>query len=317
MRLLAKYRQVTFEQILLIYVYQHRKVSLQEFGTIELTQLVPDAEVIKKEKALPIQGLEFKHQPSVQTDPEFVTFYAEQKGRIRPLASSDIDMYLLQAKQIVNIGNPFEIAGLGKILKNDDGSLRMAPGYYTIPLAVGTNKPPTLRERVQAPVLPKGIGESEKTARFSKKQLSQAAILAGAALLIALFVWAIIKFVVPMFGTSANENTAANDTVQPDTTLATNTDDAATRPANIIASADTATVRPWKVFLREGKPLPEVLKAAERYKSYGMATTIETTDSVNYNLYLPLQAAAKDTAFKRDSLRKWFARPVRLVPLNP
>lgn len=319
MRLLAKYRAVTFEQILLIYIYQHKKVALQEFGTITLTEQLPDAEMIKKDRAMPVQGLEFKHLPSVQTDPEFITFYAEQKGRIRPLAASDIDMYLLQAKQIVNIGNPFEIAGLGKIIKNDDGSLRMVPGYYTIPLAVGTNKPPTLRERVQTPVLPAAGADGDKPARVSKKQLSQAVILGGAALLIALFVWAIIRFVVPMFGSPAADSTTDTEAVvQPDTSGANST---ALTPGPITGAdstmaADTTAITLWKAYLRNKKTLEEVQKAQLRYKSYGMNTNIETADSITYNLYITIHAAAKDTAYKRDSLRKWYARPVKLVPMN-
>lgn len=309
---------MTFEQILLIYVYKHKKVSLQEFGTIELTELIPDAEVIKKEKTLPIQGLEFKHLPSVETDPEFITFYAEQKGRIRPLAASDIEMYLLQAKQIVNIGNPFEIPGLGKIIKIDDGSLRMVPGYYTIPLPLGTNKPPTLRERVQKPVLPAEGADGDKPPRLSKKQLSQAMILGSAAILITLFVWAIIKFVVPMFDSPTDENTTDIEAVvQPDSSgingssLIPNT----TNSADSIITDSTALTM-WKAYLRSNKTLEEVQKAQSRYKSYGMNTNIETTDSITYNLYITIQAAAKDTAYKRDSLRKWFARPVKLVPMN-
>jgi hypothetical protein len=123
-----------------------------------------------------------------------------------------------------------------------------------------------------------------------------------------------------MFGTTANNSTAGTEAVvQPDTTQGTDTGNTAALPApnNSPAANDTALVRPWKVYLRVNKPMAEVYKAADRYKSYGMNTTVEPKDSAIGNLYLVIQAAPKDTAFKRDSLRKWFARPIRLVPMNP
>ncbi|MCU0388938.1 MAG: hypothetical protein MUE71_10060, partial [Chitinophagaceae bacterium] len=178
---------VTFDQILLLYVYQHKKISLNLFGTIELEGAIPDPEIIRKEKQLPIEGLKFTFDPHVTTDEAFVHFYAFEKGRIIPLSASDIEAQLLMARQIVNIGNPYEIAGLGKIVKMDNGKLTMIPGYFTIPPVSGSGRPVVLKERVQQAPLPKVERKEEKL--VNNRKVGQTIIISGAILVVALIVW--------------------------------------------------------------------------------------------------------------------------------
>jgi hypothetical protein len=302
---------VTFEQILLLYIYKYKKLSLDLFGTIELESNVPDPEILKKEKSIAIEGLKFTFDPLIKTDEAFIQFYASEKGKIIPLAISDIELQLHQAKQIVNIGNPFDIPGIGKIVKMDDGKLTIQPGFFTIPPVSGSGRPVVLRERVAAAPLPKGERET-KSDNLTQKQ-KQIIFLSGIGVLALLVIWAFIKYAIPLFqGSQKNDEVAV---VTADTST-TQTQDTLYRPdANTIAATpDSNALQPWKAIIGTALTLSTAQDRLGKLQSYGHNVMLESKDSNNYLLYLPLSATIRDTAQKRDSLAKFFAFPVRIEP---
>lgn len=310
---------MNFEQILLLYLYREKKVTLQEFGTIELTAQVPDPDLLKKEKQLPVEGLKFHYDRYAVTDKEFIQFYAEQKARIISLATSDIDIHLVQAKQIVNIGNPYDIPGIGKILKNDNGTLGMIPGYYTAPPAPGSGRPATLRERDKQPAIPPATEAALDGGmrRLRREKIKIYSLLVGAVLLVGAAIWAFVVYVLPAI--TEDSNTMVAETVMPN---APDTTTSATAPPQ---APDSTTVPVpgaanqilWKAYIRRFTNAGLANEVMNKYKSYGMNAVLETKDTNDLRIYIPIQAALSDTAFKRDSLRKWFARPVTLERMAP
>lgn len=307
---------MTFEQILLLYLYTHRKVSLNLFGTIELDNAIPDPDTVKKERTLPVEGLKFSFDPQIATDEEFIKFYAYEKGRILSLSSSDIEAQLGMARQIVNIGNPFEITGVGKIVKMDNGNLTIIPGYFTIPPESGSGRPTPLRERVQTVPLPKGEGGKEALGSPKIKfgiLLGIAGAIAGAAILI----WAFIKFGLPLFqkndATEKDVAIPSTDTIQKLSPVNSSEIDSSARPDNaeMPASGDDNLIT-WKAYISKTNQKNFAEERLTRYKGYGHNAVLESIDSSEYLIYIPIKSAISDTAKKRDSLSKFFAFPVRL-----
>jgi len=303
---------VTFDQILLLYVYQHKKISLNLFGTIELEGTIPDPELIRREKQIPIEGLKFTFDPHVITDEAFTHFYASEKGRIIPLSASDIEAQLLMARQIVNIGNPYEIAGLGKIVKMDNGKLTILPGYFTIPPISGSGRPAVLRERVQQAPLPKVDRREERAA--NNRKIGQVVIIAGALAGLALIVWAVFKFVLPTLQDNSAKTAVsvvpAEDTIQ--TVAATNP----VVDTSTLQPIDSMAVRNWKAYISETTIKQFANDKLKRYKSFGHNVELETLDTNRFLIYINLQSASTDTARYRDSLARFFAFPVTIVPKN-
>lgn len=304
---------MTFDQILLLYVYQHKKISLNLFGTIELGGAIPDAEIIRKEKQMPIEGLKFTFDPHVVTDESFIHFYASEKGRIIPLSASDIEAQLLMARQIVNIGNPYEIAGLGKIVKMDNGKLTMLPGYFTIPPVSGSGRPAVLRERVQQAPLPKADRKEEKAA--DNRKLAQGLAISGVVVVIAILIWAIFKFVLPMM---QGKEQQAEVSVSPTTSDTIS----AVQPNPVVDSTispvrDSATLLNWKAYISETSKKAFADDKLKRYQSFGHNVEMESPDSNRFLIYINLQSTIADTARQRDSLSKFFAFPVTIVAKNP
>ncbi|MCC6762003.1 MAG: hypothetical protein IT252_12350 [Chitinophagaceae bacterium] len=303
---------MTVEQLITLFVYQHGEISLQGIGHIRLLDAVPDAEYIQKNKSVPITGIEFKHVKTAATSPDFIRFYATQRGKIASLAENDIEAYLSMAVQFLNIGNPFEIKGLGALAKNKDGVLSLTPGYF---LAIKAEEAMgKLKERhVEDPAHhgPGAAYDEEKRNRMSPQTKGILAIVL-LVLLVVVGWWMYKAFV-------ATPETASTESLSPvntDTLVAQQVDSAATaQPAP--ALPDSLQPRNWKVIFRETSNVKKaiVLNQFDTLKQQLKTPVyLETTDSVRFTFYTISSSAVKDTAQLRDSLRRYFKRPVRLSP---
>lgn len=303
---------MTVEQLITLFVYQHGEISLQGIGQIRLLDAVPDAEYIQKNKSVPITGIEFKHLKTAATSPDFIRFYATQRGKIASLAENDIEAYLSMAVQFLNIGNPFEIKGLGALAKNKDGVLSLTPGYF---LAIKAEEAMgKLKERHVEDPAHQGPGaayDEEKRNRMSPQTKGILAIVL-LVLLVVVGWWMYKAFV-------ATPETASTESLSPvntDTLVAQQLDSAATaQPAP--ALPDSLQPRNWKVIFRETSTVKKaiVLNQFDTLKQQLKTPVyLETTDSVRFTFYTISSSAVKDTTQLRDSLRRYFKRPVRLLP---
>lgn len=297
-----------------MYMYQQRKLSLNLFGTITLEGDIPEYDVIRKEKALPVEGLSFTFNPNVATDQEFIHFYASEKGKFIPLAASDIDLQLIQAKQIVNIGNPFDFPGIGKIIKKDDGRLTIIPGFYSIPPASGSARPIQLSEKAVRSEKHAGDRETEKNTDPGHKR-KQWMILGAVAVLVVVVAWSLVKFVWPEL--QKTSGTQDIPVVQADTSrpvLSEVNERVVTDSINLLS--DSLRVREWKAYISKNKTLPAAETKLRKYISYGHNAFLESADSNKHFIYLKVSAPTTDTAKLRDSLRIFFDFPVKIVPLQ-
>lgn len=298
---------MTFEQLLVKYFYQHKKVSLQGLGTITLASSVPDAETIHKNRYIKVEGISFDYNLKSNTDEAFISFFAQQRGKIKPLAESDIESHLQLVRQLINIGNPYEVAGMGSFEKQNNGSVQLTPGYYVVPTADGVGQPGKLKERADIPDK-RRIDEEEPSGGISantKKLL--VAVLAVLILIVAgWFVWGFIankSSETNVSAVSGDSNQAVVDTpvVIKDSSV----------PSTPVQATSSSGVVQWKAYFRHITDKQDALK---KFKFYVGNPTVkmETSDSVSFHLYVQFESAVADTAFKRDSLRKFFARPVTL-----
>lgn len=298
---------MTVEQLITIFVYQHGEISLQGIGRIRLTDAVPDSEYLQKNKSVPITGIEFTHQKTATTSPEFIRFYAAQRGKIASLAENDIEAALIMALQFLNIGNPFEIKGLGTLSKNKDGLLTLTPGYFmAIKAEEAAGK---LKERQVEE--PSGSAMEQDTRR---KLSPIVKLVLGILLFVLLAVagWWMYK----AFVAAPNNSTELTATIPAtDTMVAQQIDSSAiVQPAVL---PDSLQPRNWKVIFRETSTVKKdiVLNQFDTLKmQLKTPVYLETTDSVRFTFYTISNSAVKDTAQLRDSLRRYFKRPVKLLP---
>jgi hypothetical protein len=302
---------VTFEELLVKYIYQNKKLSLEGFGTVTLTSAVPDAEMIHKNRHIPVEGLSFEHNFRTTTDDNFVAFFAQQKGKIKPLAMSDIESHLQLARQLLNIGNPYIVDGIGSFEKQNNGSVLLVPGFYAVPFSDNTALPGRLKERAEAPPERRRGEEPEAGSGGLSNNVKRALILVLTILIVAVAGWFIWSKFVGDPASNTTPVTPSSDTVS-------------VLPAGLIPATDTnaavqqtsATAIPkWKAYFRQ---ITEKQDALKKFKMYAGNKTVmmETADSVTFKLYVLIESPVADTARKVDSLSKFFARSVRIEPAN-
>jgi hypothetical protein len=243
-----------------------------------------------------------------------VKYYATQRGKIASLAQNDIEAYLNMATQFLNIGNPFEIKGLGTLSKINDGTLLMTPGFFVL----------TKDEEAIGKLKERQIDVDEKTgANFYGEKEQQSGplikILLGAMLVLIVAAggwWLYSSFIKSK--PASEETTAGNaDTLLvPQANVAIDSP-AVTSPNQVAPALDSSTVVSWKAYFRStsGKDSAVALFASLK-KKMNTPFFMDTQDSVTFSYYVQLQSAIKDTAFKRDSVRRFFQRPIKLEKMQ-
>jgi len=306
---------VTIEQIVAKYLYQHKVVTLPGIGKIELTGAIPDPELTAKNKQITLDGIVFTDDASSPMDESFVAFFAQQRGKMKPLALSDIESHLQLARQMINIGNHYEIPGIGTISKQRDGKLILVPGAFVNPSA----EPAEIR--AQATALRDRTLQEKALSHEQEEEVSagmaagtkRILILAAVVLLVAAGAWMIYHYY-PSASENATVETPVTDTVQPGAQQIPVADTSRVEADSNLAPliTDTLAILSWKAIIREFGSKEEAL---QRYRTFSrMATPVmmETSDSVTFRMYIMLQSAIADTTRKVDSLSKFYARRVKL-----
>ncbi len=119
-------------QLLVQYLYTNRKMSLPGLGifTLDKSVILPD-EHDRNLHSTP-NAVQFQNANIVAADKELISFICEQTGKIKPLAISDLDSYLNLGMEMLNIGKPFYLEGIGTITKNKAGKFDFSPGEYSL-----------------------------------------------------------------------------------------------------------------------------------------------------------------------------------------
>jgi hypothetical protein len=93
------------------------------------------ATVIPEEYSKDLLGhplaIDFKASNIQQVDPDLVEFIRVNTGKIRPLATADLESYITLGQELLNIGKPFYLEGIGTLTKTQDGRLEFSPGEFT------------------------------------------------------------------------------------------------------------------------------------------------------------------------------------------
>jgi hypothetical protein len=119
-------------QLLSQYLYQTRKIDLPGIGSFTLDPAVVIPQESDKVGQVPATGITFKNANIAVPDDALISFIKEHTGKMKSLAAADLDFYLTTGKQLLNIGKPFYLEGIGTLVKNKEGRLDFTPGDYLI-----------------------------------------------------------------------------------------------------------------------------------------------------------------------------------------
>src|SRR6185437_4848073 len=77
-------------------------------------------------------AVQFQNANITTADKDLIPYFVANTGKITPLATSDLDSYLTLGMEMLNIGKPFYLEGIGTITKSKTGKFDFSPGEYTV-----------------------------------------------------------------------------------------------------------------------------------------------------------------------------------------
>jgi len=290
---------VKIEQLIVQYLYANKKVTLQGIGTFKLdpSVVLPGENDKEKHFVMPENAFEFEYNLKAEEDDGLIKFIVEHTRKILPLASADLDSYVMLAKQFLNIGKPLVIEGVGTIQKNQLGDYHFIPGNFITPKI--DDFPKQLREKRDESVSFESEGRTDNSRRN---------LLIGISTLVLILAGLGIYYVLiynkntepePFVQTEAHppaDTTKTDSPIQPaiDTTVKIDPP---------IVAADGTNFR---IIIKSYAASIAAKKAYDRLTYYGHKLELIKIDSFKYELAMPFKTPLSDTLRAKDSLRRFF-----------
>ncbi len=287
------------------YLYHHKRLDLPGIGSflLDTTTDIP-ADNPRQQKPALLEGVSFEPGTALAEPPELINYISSKTGKIKALASADLDSHLELAKQFLNIGKPFLFEGIGT-LSRIKGEYTFVPGHTIMEQVKDTQSRTAGHTYEEQPADYKQVLFNKKKETPWKKPLSVLLVIAG----IGLAVWG---------GYTVYKNSSGNKQAATDTSTVKNEN-----PVNQSAN-DTGEQKPqgsdttiqavvptaplpagmWK-FVVETAAKDRALKRFGKLQTIGVKSVqMETKDSVTFKIYFALPASVADTARIMDSLRR-------------
>lgn len=254
--------------------------------------------------------ISFRYNRYEVTNRELIEFISEKTGKSVSVIKGAIDAYLSMIRQMVNIGNPYTLQGIGTIKLANTGE------YIFVPL-----DPSTPKKQRSSSV---GMMSAEKSSKNTNK-----IILFAIAISIVIGIAGVIGWGGYHFVTQNILNRSA------DTATAHPLNEIPLSPAAIVAdsgSVDTGlaitstpkavpdSVERTFMFVYETTSSPaRAEKRTAQLQGYGNPAAYDSVTENGksvYRLFLKIQSAARDTASKRDSIKKFLQKEIIVLPLQ-
>jgi hypothetical protein len=322
------------DNLLAQYLYQYKKLSLTGIGIFTLDDSAVLSDDNAKTKA-PIEGISFVSKPIGQFDDSLIEFIKLQTGKMKALAQADLDSYVMLAHQFLNIGKPFYLEGIGTLQKNRDGSFNFHPGT-SLPVKSDENDPKKKQGSAD-----ETNAANEKT-NINYRGLILGAGIIATLLVVAWGGYYLYNKNTDNNNAAQNSNvrimadSQVTKNIAPDTANqqpnTTSSAPAATPPATTAnPPATQATSRPtvnppttmihaptnqtpengFKFVLetphkRRALKRFENIKDSKMLEDFDSKIQMETTDSVNFKIFIVVPCQAADTTHYKDLLNAWY-----------
>ena len=287
------------EQLIVQYLYSNKKVTLQDIGAFSIASEVHIPEDSDKDIVLPVDSIKFVYDPKAPVDDGLVAYIMEATRKIKPLAFSDLESFIILNKQFLNIGKPLVFEGMGTLQKTQIGdySFTQATTSHVINEEMPKLITEKLKEKVTfaTPQKEKNTGNN-KTAMW----IVLAIIIVGAALATMYFM-----------NKNNNDSAVANATnVETIDTLPTQpNDDTAAINLNkpmVAAPQNVNDSNSFYIVIKEFSDFAAADKSLKKLTSYGNKLTLTTKDSLTYKLRMAFMNPISDSLKIKDSLSKFF-----------
>jgi len=286
------------QDLLFAYLSEQKHLSLPGIGIFEISDA--ESQPAEKDDTQENYTILFTPDKNTGTEESLLLFLKERTGKMKALAQSDLDSFIYNGQQLLNINKPFDIPGIGVIQRSSGG---------IVSFQQGTAKPEMfLNDRTKKLVHTHGTETSIhnehkiSSSVFSTSQKKEF-IVFGIIIAAALLIWIVYLQI------SAN---AENEKIQDDA----DTTIQEIQPSVPVPATDTANTIDITTpkdsiigFELAGKYTPyidTIFKYYSLYKKKGHTVRIDSSDNKNPRLLFRFSRPLKDTTYVSDSMRLWY-----------
>lgn len=299
------------DSLLAPFLYQNRKLYLQGIGLFTLDAGLTYEEEQAKDKAIP-SGIRFTKQSDPEAWQALVDHIHAQTGKMKPLAEADLNSSLAEVIQVLNIGNPYYFEGIGTLQKIKDGSFNFIPGAAAVPTADEMSV--KAAELKRSSVFTADLESSPSGGGSAGRILVALAIFLTLALVAGGGYYLYHKNADPAEAVQAPApQQVASVVPNPDSLAKQQAKDSLPELKETVAApADTAKAAGYKFIFettdRKNRALKRYtqLKGATVLKEFNNQVSMETSDSVTFNIYTTINCQAADTNRVKDELNAWY-----------
>jgi hypothetical protein len=300
------------------FLYTQKRLELPGIGSFTLeNDIVLETDKNKHNKSLVLEGVTFQFNRSAKEDPDLIAFISEHSGKIKALASADLNSHLELARQFLNIGKPFLFEGIGSLVKTQTGEFSFTPGQV-----IYERIEPAAHRGFGKELIPEEAAGDYKSVLYNKP--ARAAWKKPAAIGLIL-----LGFGLAIWGGYTVYKKNADKTKEEETVVSTGEKEAVQDQTQQTAdqssqNTDTITktaVTPQPTIIPAGTT-KFILELAEkerafyrfnRLKTFQWPVQMETKDSSLFTLYMLLPVVPADTTRVLDSLSRLNGKRVYIV----
>jgi hypothetical protein len=288
------------------FLYKTRRLALPGIGifTIDKSFVLPD-ENDPDSRSLP-NGVQFQNANVQVPDNDLIAYITEHTGKIKPLAISDLESYLTLGMEMLNIGKPFYLEGIGTITKGKAGKFDFSPGEYALvreDMASGGSDQARHRK-------PEADTPGPATPALQNRNLIRGLAIIAALIIVGWGGWLLYKKAATP---DINNETPADTSVAAADSSRNKTD--SLKPslpdtAHHVAGAGDSVLYKFIIL-----PTYNKAHALRRYKqllSFDLKAHLDQKDSSFFKVYFQFPALAKDTIKIKDSLKRQYAHEVTI-----
>ncbi len=289
------------------YLYQHKTLSIPGLGVFELNPSVNIYET--KEEGWPDDTITFRQDKNVAITEDFLNYLVQHTGKMKPLAISDLESFVGSGVQLLNIGKPFMLRGIGSVSKSAYGDLQFRQGLPVIDKLETATQTEQLKDRTLQQKEEDEIDFSHEAKTNSKKVI----LIFGGVLALALIGWAIYLALPKTPATEESEN------IVTDTSSAINkipADTVSTKKDSVVNAPPVVTIDTTSFDLvidRLSTKEKADAKLAYQKTVKKRDLTIVQKDSATYQLVLHVARKISDTTHVIDSLKSFYGIKATLL----
>ena len=273
------------------YLREQKTLSLPGIGIFNVTGSITSDD---ESSTLSSSQISFENKKVKEADDKLISFIKQETGKIKPLAIADLDSFISTGMELLNMGKPFQLEGIGSIQKKRDGQLEFVGEEPTLSRHEGGH---TEHEKKVS------VFEDSK---YEPKSNPLQKILA-----IGLLLAGIVVVVLGGYYLYNKNNNV--DTISAEENL----NKAPIQPpvvdtAAVVADSMLISKRPptYKYILETTNSKTRALKRFNQLKTLNIDVKMDTQDSTNFKLYFIIHSTAADTSRIKDSLQNYYGKRI-------